>query len=62
MNSYNHALKITLCESIQTALRTRRRMWAGVLVGISDGWLPKRFMFGNFEGAMWRGRGGKDKK
>ena len=29
MISYNRALEITRCESIETTLRTRRRLWAG---------------------------------
>ena len=29
MTSYNPALEITVCESIETALRTRRLWWAG---------------------------------
>ena len=27
---------------------------------MSGGWLPKRVVFGNLEGAMWRGRDGKE--
>ena len=29
---------------------------------MSGGRLPKRVMFGNLEGAVWRGRGGKEKE
>ena len=29
MSSYNRALEITRCESIETALRTRRRLFVG---------------------------------
>ena len=29
---------------------------------MSGGWLPKRIMFGNLEGAVRRGRGGKEKE
>ena len=29
---------------------------------MSGGWLPKRIVFGNLEGAVRRGRDGKDKK
>ena len=32
MTSYNRALEITRCESIETALRTRRLLWAGTLL------------------------------
>ena len=63
MTSYNRDLEITRCESIETTLRTRRLfLWAGTLIRMSGGRLPKRIMFGNLEGAVWRGRGGKEKK
>ena len=29
---------------------------------MSGGRLPKRFVFGNLEGVVWRGRGGKEKE
>ena len=60
MTPYNLALEITRCESIETTLRTRRLMWAGTR--ISGGRLPKRIMFGTLEGAVRRGRGGKEKE
>ena len=62
MTSYNRALEITGCESIETTLRTRRLLWAGMLLRMSGGRLPKRIMFGNLEGAVRRGRGGKEKE
>ena len=62
MTSYNRALEITRCESIETALRTRRLLWAGTLLQMSGGRLPKRIMLGNLEGAVRRGRGGKEKE
>ena len=62
MTSYNRTLEITGCESIGTTLRTRRLLWAGTLLRMSGGRLPKRIMFGNLEGAMRRGRGGKEKE
>ena len=62
MTSYNRALEITRCESIETTLRTRRLLWAGTLLRMSGGRLPKRIMFGNLEGAVRRGRSGKEKK
>ena len=37
-------------------------MWTGTLLQMSGGRLPKRIMFGNLEGAVRRGRGGKEKK
>ena len=62
MTSYNRALEITGCESIETTLRTRILLWAGTLFRINGGWLPKRIVFGNLEGAVRRGRGGKEKE
>ena len=62
MTSYNRALKITRCESIETTSRSRRLfLWAGTLIRMSGGRLSKRIMFGNLEGAVRRGRGGKEK-
>ena len=37
-------------------------LWARTLLRISGGRLPKRIVFGNLEGAVRRGRGGKDKE
>ena len=62
MTSYNRALEITRCESIETTLRTRRLLWAGTLLRMSGGRLPKRIVFGNLEGAVRRGRGEKEKE
>ena len=63
MTSYNRALEITRCESIETTLlRTRRLLWAGTLIRISGGRLPKRIVLGNLEGAVRRGQGGKEKE
>ena len=62
MTSYNRALEITGCESIETTLRTRRLLWAGTLLRMSGGRLPKRIVFGNLESAVRRGRGGKEKE
>ena len=62
MTSYNRALEITGRESIETTLRTRRLLWAGTLLRMSGGRLPKRIVFGNLEGAVRRGRGGKEKE
>ena len=56
ITSYNHALEITRCESIETTLRTRRLLWAGTLLRMSGGRLPKRIVFGNPEGAVRRGQ------
>ena len=41
MTSYNRALEISRCESIEITLRTRRLLWAGTLIRMSDGRLPK---------------------
>ena len=62
MTSYNRALEITGCESIGTTLRTIRLLWAGALLRMSGGRLPKRIVFGNLECAVRRGRGGKEKE
>ena len=37
-------------------------MWAGTLLRMTGGRLPKRIVFGNLEGAVRRGRGGKEKE
>ena len=37
-------------------------MLAGTLIRISGGRLPKRIVFENLEGAVRRGRGGKEKQ
>ena len=37
-------------------------LWAGTLLRMSGGRLPKRIMFGNLEGAVRRGRGGREKE
>ena len=47
MTSYNRALEITRCESIETMLRTRILLWAETLIRICGGWLPKRIVLGN---------------
>ena len=60
MTSYNCALEITRC-GIETTLRTRILLWAGAFIRMSGGRLPKRIVFGNLEGEMRRGRGGKEK-
>ena len=62
MTSYNRALEITGCESIETTLRTRRLLWAGMFLRMSCGRLPKRIVFGNLAGAVRRGQGGKEKE
>ena len=61
MTSYR-ALEMTRCESIETTLRTRRLLWAGTVLRMSGERLPKQIMFGNLEGAVRRGRGGKEKE
>ena len=62
MTSYNRALEITRCESIEATLRMRRLLWAGTLIRMSGGRLPKRIVIGNLEGTVRRGRGGKEKE
>ena len=61
MTSYNCALDITRCESNETTLRTRKLLWARALIQMSGGRLPKLIVFGNLEGAVRRGWGGKEK-
>ena len=62
MTSYTRALEITGFESIETTLCTRRLLWARTLIRMSSGRVPKRIVFGNLEGAVRRGRCGKEKK
>ena len=62
MTSYNRALEITRCESIETTLGTIMLLWAGTLIRMSGWRLPKRIVSGNFEGAVRRGWGGKEKE
>ena len=49
MTSYNRALEITRWGGIETSSRLRI-------------WLPKRVVFENLEGAVRKGRGGKEKE
>ena len=51
MTSYNRTLEITRCASIETALRTRRLLWAGAPIRMSEGCLSKRIVFESLEGA-----------
>ena len=60
--SYKDALQRTKCESIETAMRTRRLLWAGALLRMGDQRLPKRVMSGEFENAGKRGPGRKEKE
>ena len=62
MTSYNRALEITRFETIETTLRTRIFWGAGTLLRMGGGRLPIRIMFGNLEGPVRRGRGGKEKE
>ena len=62
MTSYSRALEITRCECIETKLRMRSFLWAGALIRLSGGRLPKRVVFGKLEGAVRRKRGGKEKE
>ena len=61
MTSYNRALGITVCKSIETTLRTRILFLAGALIQMSGGRLPKQIVFGNNEGAVRRRRVGRRK-
>ena len=62
MTSQNQDLEMTRCEGIETTLRTTRLSWAWALIRMSGRRLPKRIVFGNLEGAVRRGRGGKNKE
>ena len=62
MTSYNRALEITRCKFIKTTLRTRRLLWAGMLIGMRGGQLPEGIVFVNLEGAVRRGRDGNEKE
>ena len=60
--SYKDALQRTKCESIETAVRTRRLLWAGALLRMCDHRLPKRVMPGELENAGKRGPAGMEKE
>ena len=60
--SYNRALELTGCESIEATLRARRLLWAGALTRMEDGRLPKRVMFGTIKDGVKKGRGGQEKE
>ena len=50
-------------DIIGTTLRTRELfLWVGELIQMSGGRLPKLIVLGNREGAVRRGRGGKEKE
>ena len=61
MTSNNRAPEITGCERIETTLRRGILLWAGTLIRMSGGRLPKRIVFENIEGAVRKGRCGKEK-
>ena len=43
-------------------LRAKILLWAGTLIRISGGRLPKRIVFGNLDVAVRRGQSGKGKE
>ena len=59
--SYNRALELTGCESIETTVRTRRLLWAGALIRMDDRRLPKWMMIGTLERGVKKGQGGQEK-
>ena len=61
MTSYSRALEITRCESIETTLRTRRLLRAGTPPP-NERRAAAEANRGNLEGAVRRGRGGKEKE
>ena len=50
--SYKDALQRTECESIETTVPTRKLLWSGALLRMSDHRLPKRVMSGELENAV----------
>ena len=40
--SYNRALELTRCESIEVTLRAMKLLWAGSLIRMDNGWLSER--------------------
>ena len=60
MTSYKRALEITRHESIETTMRMRILLWAGIFIRITGRRLPRRIVFGNLEDAVQGGREGKD--
>ena len=60
--SYNRALELTGCESIEATLRARRLLWTGALTRMDDGRLPKRVMFGTIKDGPRKDGAGKRKE
>ena len=56
--SYNRALELIGCESIEAILRARRLLWDGALIRMDDERLPKRVMFGKVKDGVKKGWGG----
>ena len=58
--SYHLTLQRTGCESIETTMRTRRLLWAGVLIRMDNRRLPRGIMVGTLENpGPWTGRQGE---
>ena len=55
--SYAKALKKTQCESVETAIRKRRLLFAGVVQRTTNERLTSRVMFGTMAGGENPGRG-----
>ena len=63
MTSYNRALEIARCERHwDNVAHEKTFLGAETLIRMSGGRLPKRIVFGNLEGAVRRGRDGKEKE
>ena len=60
--SYKDALQRTKCEGIETTVRTRRLLWSGALLRMSDHRLHTRVMLGKLENAGKRGPGGEGER
>ena len=53
--SYNHAFKLTGCESIERTVRTKGLLWARAVIRIHDRRPPKRLMFEELEYRVRKG-------
>ena len=60
MTLYNRAIEISGCESTDDV--ANEKTFVGTLIRMSGGRLLKRIVFGNLEGAVRRGQGGKEKE
>lgn len=59
---YNRTLELPGSGSIDEMLRARRWLWAGALIRMDDGRLPKCVMFRKIEDMVKKGRGSQEKE